>query len=48
MQIEQNLWNPEGMSLEIQIRGTSGPKIEHVNVSDKKNFKKRRYTKLYS
>ena len=28
------------MSLEIQNRGTSGPKIGHVNVSDKKTLKK--------
>ena len=30
-----SLWNPE-MSTEIQNMGTSGPKIEHVNVSAKK------------
>ena len=41
MQIRQNplwLWNPEETSPEIQNRGTSGPKIGHVKVSDKKNF----------
>ena len=41
MQIRQNpLWllNPEETSSEIQNRGTSGPKIGRVNVSDKKNF----------
>ena len=35
MWIRQNpLWNPEETSSEIQNRGTSGPKIEHVNVSE--------------
>ena len=32
------LWNLEETSLEIQNRGTTGAKIEHVNVSNKKNF----------
>ena len=43
MQISKTpLWlrNPEEMSLEIQNRGTNGPKIGHVNVSDKKIIKK--------
>ena len=43
MWIRQNplwLWNPEETSPEIQNRGTSGPKIGHVNVSDKKTGKK--------
>ena len=34
-------WNPEEMSPEIQNRGTSSPKIGHVNVSDKKTFWKK-------
>ena len=41
MRIRQNplwLWNPEETSPEIQNRGTSGPKIGHVNVSDKKTL----------
>ena len=45
MQIRQNplwLWNLEETSPEIQNRGTSGPKIGHVNVSDKKNLKKKK------
>ena len=46
MQIRQSplwLWNPEETSPEIQNKGTSGPKIGHVNVSDKKKlFKKRK------
>ena len=45
MRIRQNplwLWNPEEMSPEIQNRGTSGPKIGHVNVSDKKTLKKKK------
>ena len=45
MRIRQNplwLWNPEETSPEIQNRGTSGPKIGHVNVSDKKTLKKKK------
>ena len=41
MQIRQNQvwpWNSEEMSLEIKNRGTSGPKIGHVNVSDKEKY----------
>ena len=38
MQIRQN---PEETSPEIQNRGTSGPKIGHVNVSDNKTLKKK-------
>ena len=44
MWIRQNplwLWNPEETSLDIQNRGTSGLKIGHVNVSDKKTKKKK-------
>ena len=36
-----DLWNTEETSPEIQKRGTSGPKIGHVNVSDKKTLKKK-------
>ena len=42
MQIRQNpLWiyNPEETSPEIQNRGTSGPKIGNVNVSNKETIK---------
>ena len=48
MRIRQNplwLWNPEETSPEIQNRGTSGPKIGHVNVSDKKTKKKKKKKK---
>ena len=50
MWIRQNplwLWNPEETSPEIQNRGTSGPKIGHVNVSDKKNFKKKKFKSIF-
>ena len=43
MRIRQNplwLWNPEETSPEIQNRGTSGPKIGQVDVSNKKKTKK--------
>ena len=42
MWIRQNplwLWKPEEISPEIQKRGTSGPKIRHVNVSGQKCLK---------
>ena len=42
MRIRQNplwFWNAEETSTEIQNRGTSGPKIGHVDVSDKKIVK---------
>ena len=45
VQIRQNplwLWNQEETSPEIQKRGTSGPQIGHVNVSDKKPLKNKK------
>ena len=45
MWIRQNplwLWNPKETPTEIQNWGISGPKIGHLNVSNKKTFKRRK------